>query len=70
MGYALPILLLLAGLVLLLGLIAVLVITLVAKRGRMTQNPTKYKAPEADSDGLDPWEEAGKRIDGDLNEPK
>lgn len=70
MGLILPILLLVAGLVLLLGLIAVLVITLAAKRSRNTPIPTDNKAPEANSNDLDPWEESGRRMDDDFDEPK
>ena len=60
MGSVLSILLLLTGLVLLMGLSAVSVIALVAKRSRNTQLPRSNSTSEANSECLDAWKEAGK----------
>jgi len=61
-------LLLLALLLIVLGLLAAGAILLVAKR-----KPTKTHLPDStnniDPELINPWEEAGKRIKSDLDEP-
>lgn len=64
MGIALPILLLLAGMILILGVLSILVIALVAKRNRCKSQPPPPSTPKTEGDDIDPWEEAGKRMKG------
>ncbi len=63
MGIALPILILLAGMILILGLLSILVIATVAKRNRCKSKPPS-STNKTKGDDIDPWEEAGKRMKG------
>lgn len=68
MSTSLPILFILAALVLLTGALSLVSIVLVAKRCRKAQKPI-YPDRIDESDGVDPWKEAGKRVKNDMNEP-
>ncbi len=65
----LPILFIIAALLLLLGVIAILVVILVAKGCRCRTNSQKTYGKTLEND-TDPWREAGKRVKTDYDEPK
>jgi hypothetical protein len=64
-----PILLILAGFVLVLGILSIMAIALVAKRCRCNQQGSDYPS-DTKSDQRDPWKESGKRLDADFDEPE
>lgn len=68
MGVSLPILFIIASLVLLIGVLSIVAILLVAKRCRITQN-SKPQDQNDESDSVDPWREAGKRMKNGFDEP-
>ncbi|MBC8309208.1 MAG: hypothetical protein ISR75_05735 [Phycisphaerales bacterium] len=69
MSQSLPILLILAGLVIVLGIVSIMAIALVAKRCRSDQQCSDYPN-DTKSDQRDPWEESGKRLHVDYDEPE
>ena len=58
----------LAALLLLIGVGGIAIIILVAARGNGRTNSRNAKKAEENGD-INPWEEAGKRLNGDSDEP-
>ncbi len=63
---SLPLLLIVASLLILLGVIAVIAIALVARRSQSC----KVKKAIEETAPIDAWEEAANRIEGDFDEPE